>query len=68
MSRWSIKNVTRLTRGARNAAGRARVRYSKDDVIRLLLAQCMAKLNEAEQKLLEANRRAVAREERRRAA
>lgn len=67
-SRWSIKGVLRQVRGARNAAGRTEIRYGKHDAIALLLRVCMAKLTDAERALLDANRRAVAREDRRRAA
>ncbi len=68
MSRHSIKNTKRLVRGARGAAARAEVRYAKRDPIAALLRQCMALLTAAEKKLLEADRRAVAREDRWRAA
>jgi hypothetical protein len=68
MSRHSIKNTKRLVRGARGAAARAEVRYSKNDPVAALLRQCVSLLTAAEKKLLEANRRAVAREERWKAA
>lgn len=59
MSRWSLKNTLRQVRGARGAAARAEVRYHRDDVVSLLLRSCMARLNDAEKALLEANRRAA---------
>lgn len=56
-SRWSLANVLRQVRGARNAADRARIKYGKNDVTALLIRSAMQQLNGAEKSLLEAKRR-----------
>jgi hypothetical protein len=69
LSRHSIANVLRQVRGARNAVARAIVRYQRrNDAVTALLEKLLGQLNASEKVALEANRRAVAREDHQRRA
>jgi hypothetical protein len=72
VSRWSLKNVLRLTRGALNATARAGIKYRKDAEVDFRLVLVRRSLREAEKQLRFALRDAIAKatpaEKRRRAA
>ena len=59
-SSYSIANVLRQVRGARNAAARAEVRYGRSEPVCAKLKQAQAALNKAEAYLLAARRLALA--------
>lgn len=68
MSRHSVQQVLRSLRATRTSTARAAIRHAKQPDVSEQLARCLALLNEAERTLLGTNRRAAARDERRRRA